>query len=76
MFADNDAIAEELYKACLNAAVGEPVFLDIPVINQGAVALVKKYGAKYTFECARMYYGDVPNIDTNKVYGITTFELG
>ena len=76
LFADDDAIAEELYKACLNAAVGEPVFLDIPVINQGAVALVKKYDAKYTFECARMYHGDAPDMAMNKVYGITTFELG
>ncbi len=76
LFADNDEVAEELYKACLNSAVEMPVYLDIPVINKGAVELVKKYQAKYVFECARMYYGEQPDVDINKVYGITTFELG
>ncbi|NQX85749.1 MAG: GNAT family N-acetyltransferase [Flavobacteriaceae bacterium] len=76
LFADNDEIAEELYKACLNSVVGKTVYLDIPVINKGAVGLVKKYGAKYIFECARMYYGDFPKMNIDKVFGITTFELG
>ena len=76
LFADDDYIAEALYRACLNAAVGQLVYFDIPMTNQGAVAIVKKYQAKYVFECARMYHGKPPKIDTNKVYGITTFELG
>ncbi|WP_422104346.1 GNAT family N-acetyltransferase [Winogradskyella sp.] len=76
LFADNKNVAEALFKACLNSAVGESVYLDIPVINKEAVNLVKQYEAKYTFECARMYYGSFPKIDMDKVYGITTFELG
>ncbi len=76
LFADNDEIAEELYKACLKSAIGQLVYIDIPVINKGAVNLVKKYEAKYIFECARMYYGGNPKTDIDKVYGITTFELG
>jgi len=76
LFADNAIIAEELYKACLNAAIGEPVYIDIPVINPGAVALVKKYEATYVFECARMYFGKAPDNRMEKVFGITTFELG
>ena len=76
LFADNELIAEELYKACLNSVIGEPLYLDIPVINSGAVNIIKKYDAAYVFECARMYYGKPPSVDTNKVFGITTFELG
>lgn len=76
LFADNADIAEELYKACLNSVVGEVLYMDIPVINKGAVELIKKHKAIYAFECARMYYGNPPNIDINKIYGITTFELG
>ncbi len=76
LFADNENIAEELYKACLNSVVGKALYLDIPVINQGAINLIKKYKATYVFECARMYYGNPPNIDMNKVFGITSFELG
>jgi len=76
LFADNEIIAEELYKACLNAVRGEPLYLDIPMINQKAKELVQKYQAEYVFECARMYHGKAPDVDINKIFGITTFELG
>ena len=76
LFADNDSIAEELYKACLNSSNQEPVYFDIPEINKGAVQLVKKYEATYVFECARMYYDKPPKMAIEKVYGVTTFELG
>ncbi len=76
LFANNYEVAEELYKACLNSAVGKSVYLDIPVVNEGAVSLMEKYKTKYTFECARMYYGDFPKMAMDKVFGITTFELG
>lgn len=76
LFADNAEAAEELYKACLNSAKGEEVYLDIPMVNKQTVELVSKYNAKYVFECARMYYGSPPEININKVFGITTFELG
>lgn len=76
LFADNSKAAEALYKACLNAVSGESVFLDIPVNNPDAVALVEKYKAVYVFECARMYHGIPPKQALNKVFGVTTFELG
>ena len=76
LFADEPSVGEELYKACLNAAQGAPTFIDIPVTNAAAVDLVNRYKAQYVFECARMYYGKAPDIDMNRVYGITTFELG
>jgi GNAT superfamily N-acetyltransferase len=76
LFADNEMIAEELYKACLNSVVGEPLYLDVPVINKGSVNIIKKYNAVYVFECARMYYGKPPDNNIDKVFGITTFELG
>jgi len=76
LFADDEEVAEELYKSCLNSAIGQPVYLDIPTTNEEAVNLVKKYDAKYVFECARMYYGKEPETPINKVFGITTFELG
>jgi len=76
LFADKAVVAEELYKACLNAAVGESVYLDIPVVNPAAVALTQKYETTYVFECARMYQGKAPVTDIHKIFGITTFELG
>lgn len=76
LFADNLMIAEALYKACLNAVTGESLFLDIPMSNETAKTLVEKYEATYVFECARMYLGTPPIVDINKIFGITTFELG
>lgn len=76
LFADNDTIAEQLYKACLGVAVGSTLQIDIPVTNTAAVELVKKYDAAYVSECARMYYGTPPELPINKIFGITTFELG
>lgn len=76
LFAEDFCVAEELYKACLNAAQNEPVYLDIPTTNLEAVCLIKKYDARYVFECARMYYGAAPALPINKIFGITSFELG
>ncbi len=76
LFADSPAIARELYRACLSAVPGKKVFLDIPMKNSDAVALAEEFGAEYVFECARMYYGPEPVHRLDKVFGITTFELG
>ncbi|MCB0699991.1 MAG: GNAT family N-acetyltransferase [Chitinophagaceae bacterium] len=76
LFADDAMVAEELYKACLNSSTGAQLIMDIPVTNAQAVELVNKYNAEYIFECARMYYGTPPNLPIDKIFGITTFELG
>ena len=76
LFADTPEIAEELYKACLTSVIGEPLYIDIPMSNQAAIQMISKHKAKYVFECARMYYGPPPKIAMEKVYGITSFELG
>lgn len=76
LFASHQAAAEALYRACLNHAAGQSVFIDIPLNNDKAVAMVNKYQAEGVFECARMYYGTPPNLDLSKLYGITTLELG
>lgn len=76
LFAESEAVAEELYKACMSSIAGEQIYLDIPETNQSAQRLVEKYNANYVFECARMYRGEPPAIAIEKVFGITTFELG
>ena len=76
LFANNLEIADELLKSCFSAYPNASVFLYIPTLNNDAVGLVKKYEGKYVFECARMYYGKIPNSPINNIFGITTFELG
>lgn len=50
--------------------------LDVPEINSSAIILAKRHGLTEVFGCARMYYGTAPKVDWNKIFGITTFELG
>ncbi len=76
LFARNASAAEELYKACLNAAPGELVFIDIPTVNTAATELVRRYETTFVFECARMYLNGPAAGDMSKVFGITSFELG
>ncbi|WP_284653313.1 GNAT family N-acetyltransferase [Flavobacterium terrisoli] len=76
LFAENDTIAAALYERCLTEAIGQPVYLDIPMSNKAAAALVQKYQASYVFECARMYLGTPPKTPIEKIFGITSFELG
>ena len=77
LFADNEAIAEALFAALRShAGPGEPVFLDIPEPNAAAVALTRRHGMRMVFETARMYTGVAPTVPMDRMYGITTFELG
>lgn len=76
LFAEDEKIAEALYQAALNSLEGSTLYIDMPVVNEAALRLVKKYNATYVFECARMYYGTPPALPTDKIFGITSFELG
>ena len=76
LFANDYGIAEELYKACLSFANKEQVYLDIPLVNESANRLVDKFNATMVFECGRMYYGQPPILPVEKIFGITSYELG
>lgn len=77
LFADNKAFAETLF--CVlksNVPADQPVYLDVPEINEEAIALAKSHNMNVMFETARMYTGHVPDISVSKTFGVTTFELG
>ncbi len=76
LFAEDIETAEALYRACLDAAVDQHVYIDIPAINPFAVELTKRLNTTYVFECARMYHRRAPELPIHQIYGITSFELG
>ncbi|EMS78344.1 GNAT family N-acetyltransferase [Desulfotignum phosphitoxidans] len=76
LFADTPDIADALFCACSAATGNAPFYLDIPIVNTAAQALVDRHKMTYVFECARMYHGTPPALPMDKIYGITTFELG
>lgn len=68
--------AESLIAALLARVEPGPVFLDVPEPHREAVALAGGLGLKPVFETARMYTGPAPALRTDRIFGITTFELG
>ena len=73
LFADDTDAAEGLLG---ELATNEPFFLDVPEVNKAAVELAEKYKMAKVFETARMYKGEAPIIPLQKVFGVTSFELG
>ncbi len=77
LFADNPEMAESLFLALKSKVKStEPVFLDTPEVNQSAVALTERHNMKVSFETARMYSGEMPDIPINRLFGVTSFEIG
>jgi len=76
LFADGAAEAAALLAALLARAGPGPVFLDVPEPNRAAVALAEAAGMTPGFETARMYRGTPPPVAWERVFGITSFELG
>jgi hypothetical protein len=77
LVADDAVTANRLLDAFLGAAdPGEPVFLDVPEPNAAAVRAAEARGMTPVFETARMYRGTAPALAMDRIWGITTFELG
>jgi len=70
------AAAEAVLSALLAGIGGSEIFLDIPGINRDATALAQNLGLAPVFETARMYTGAIPPLRLERVFGVTTFELG
>jgi ribosomal protein S18 acetylase RimI-like enzyme len=76
LFADDAAAAESLFGQLAAFAAGGPLFLDAPENNLAAIELVRRHGMAEVFGCARMYLGPPPDIAHERIFGVTTFELG
>ncbi|HPG29298.1 MAG TPA: GNAT family N-acetyltransferase [bacterium] len=76
LFAENVDVAEILLDALISKIPDEKYFLDIPEINQSAVKITIKRKMKKVFATARMFNKNIPELPINKIFGITSFELG
>lgn len=76
LFADDEATADALFRALVAPHPGEPVFLDPPEPNGRALALAARHGLSPVFETARMYRGPAPDLPLDRIFGVTSFELG
>lgn len=77
LFADSPDLAETLFSALkAHAPEGAPIFLDTPETNPAAVELARRHSMTVVFETARMYKGKGPDLPMDRLFGVTTFELG
>jgi GNAT superfamily N-acetyltransferase len=76
LFADNAQIASDLFDGLVASVVGEVIAFDVPEVNAAAVALAERNGMVSTFETARMYTRATPAIPVQRVFGVSSFELG
>jgi GNAT superfamily N-acetyltransferase len=77
LFARDRATAELILNGLIAGIPGELFYLDIPVPNTGAVAMVDERGLIPVFRTARLYstHSPVP-LPLDEIFGVTTFELG
>ncbi|MFK4148821.1 GNAT family N-acetyltransferase [Streptomyces sp. NPDC004065] len=76
LFADTPEDARALFTALTAAAGGRTVAVDVPETNKPAIALAEEAGLAPAFETARMYTGPVRPYARERVFGVTTLELG
>jgi ribosomal protein S18 acetylase RimI-like enzyme len=82
LFADDTGIAEALLDDLLETIgkeTGEDeveCYLDVPEPNAAAVDLARRLGMEPGFETARMYTGPAPELPLDRIFGVSSFELG
>ncbi|MTI46096.1 acetyltransferase (GNAT) family protein [Roseibium hamelinense] len=76
LFAETPKHADILFRALAGQVKGQTVVLDVPEPNAAGLELAERYGLSASFETARMYKGPAPDLPLQRIYGITTFELG
>lgn len=76
LFADDESAADILFGSLASHAGGEPVYLDPPEPNAAAIRLANRWGMQSVFETARMYTPPAPVCPVDRIFGVTTFELG
>ena len=76
LVADDRDAAEAVLAALLASAGSGEIFLDVPSVNRDAIALAQNLGLAPVFETARMYTGPIPPLRLERVFGVTTLELG
>ncbi|MBE9045122.1 GNAT family N-acetyltransferase [Pleurocapsales cyanobacterium LEGE 10410] len=76
LFADTLEIADCLFRGLVHHAGGQAVFIDLPEINSASLALIQRYHLQPVFACVRMYWGKMLNLDVERIFGVTTLELG
>ncbi|MBN1317252.1 MAG: hypothetical protein JXA42_17340 [Anaerolineales bacterium] len=77
LFADSPEFARSLFLALRTQVKStKAVDLDVPEINQAAVALAENMKMQVVFETVRMYTRQEPDLPIDRLFGVTSLEIG
>ena len=77
LFAKDVKTARALFLSAVSGLpAGTEVYLDVPEPNKAAMQLAAMLKMEKVFETARMYNKSTPDMDLERIFGITSFELG
>jgi GNAT superfamily N-acetyltransferase len=76
LFADDAQTALELLGALASACKGGDLSIDVPATQVDFIAALEAAGLSPTFSTSRMYKGTPPKLDPDRIFGVTTLELG
>lgn len=76
LFADTPLIAERLFVALQAGKESQPIFLDMPENNPAAMALAQTLNMQTVFTTVSMYNKQLLTDVNDKIYAITSTELG
>lgn len=76
LFADSPGDAEALLDALVDGFGADRIAVDVPESNAAAVRIAEARGLEPSFLTARMYTGPVRPFARERVFGVTTLELG
>lgn len=75
LYAVDRPAAESIFSALAGSGDGD-VFIDVPEPNRAAAELAVAQGLTPSFQTARMYTGPVRPIAVERIFGVTTLEVG
>ena len=76
LFADNVQTALDLLGELATACEGGELNIDVPATQVDFIAALDAAGFAPTFSTTRMYKGPPPKLDAQRIFGVTTLELG
>ncbi|MEV6773997.1 GNAT family N-acetyltransferase [Nocardia sp. NPDC051030] len=76
LFANSAEDARQILAALVEQTGAKPLAIDVPLNNADAVRLAEEAGLTPSFETARMYTGRTRSHTGERVFGVTSLELG
>lgn len=78
LYADNSDVAAEILNGLIASAAQKPstIFLETPGTNPSSAKIMSQFGFTKTFTMSKMYRGEPPKHDEEKIFGYSSVAFG